>query len=183
MARASWTLDLPEASRRIDVTHGYWLGKATVRVDGRTVLEARPLFHMAYDRGVDLSLVIDGHDLTVMIRPDFRGPMIVRGYHFGLKVDGRVAPGTTPIPPIIRSASLGPTLVEGMAWATGGGAVIGLSQRGLNPIAVAYLLAPAACSLIVRRSGLSTAWLALACAGVLVTGIVVVAMLGAVLRR
>lgn len=183
MAESSWTLDLPEGPRRIDATYGYWFGKATVRVDGRTVLTARPLLRMAYDRGVDLRLEINGHDFTVMIRPDVRGPMLVSGYHFGLTIDGVAAPGTPPIPPIVPTASHGQTIIEAIAWSTGGGAVIGLSQHGVNPIALAYLLAPAACSLIVRRSSLPSAWLALICAGILISGIGIVAVLGAVLRR
>lgn len=183
MAKGSWTLDLPEGSRRVDATYGYWLGKATVRVDGQTVLAARPLLRMAYDRGVDLRLRVDGHDLIVMIRPDLRGPRLVTGYRFGLTVDGVAAPGTKTIPPIVPTTSLARTIVESIAWSAGGGVAIGLSGQGTNPVAFTYLLAPAACSLVVRRSKLPTGWLVLICTAILIGGIGIVAGLSAVLRR
>jgi len=109
--------------------------------------------------------------------------MLVSGYHFGLSIDGIAAPGTAPILPIARSRSLGPRVIEGLAWATGGGAVIGLSQHGSNPIAVAYLVAPAACSLLIRRSALPPRWLATACVAILVAGLFGTALLGTVLQR
>jgi hypothetical protein len=183
MPEASWTIELPTRSHRIDVSYGYWFSRATVKVDGRSVLRGRPLLQMGYDRGVDLPLAIDGHHVLVQIRPDMVGLMFVSGYHFGLRVDGITVPGTVPIPPITRSGPLGPRLIEGAAWATGGGAVIGLSQHGANPFAVAYLIAPAVCSLLVRRSGLSTRWLAIACGAILVAGMLGTAVLGVVLRK
>jgi len=183
MPEASWTVELPTGTHRIDVVYGYWFSRAAVKVDGRPALRSRPLLQMAYDRGVDLPLAIDGHHVLVMIRPDMVGSMLVSGYHFGLTIDGTTVPGTVPIPPITRSGPVGPRLIEGVAWATGGGAVIGLSQHGANPVAVAYLVAPAACSLLVRRSGRSTRWLALACGAILVAGMVGTALLGGVLQQ
>lgn len=183
MARASWTVDLPSAPHRIDVTYGYWFGRTSVRVDGRIILDVRPTLRMAFDRAVDLPFTVDGRDLIVMVRPDIRGPMMVVGYHFGLTVDGVAAEGTTPIAPAVRTAAIGRKFAESMAWAAGGGGVVALSQSGTNPIAIAYLLAPAACAVLIRRSTLSTRWLAVACIGILAARIVAVVWLGAVLKR
>jgi hypothetical protein len=84
--------------------------------------------------------------------------------------------------PLARSRAFGPQFVEAMAWASTGGAFIGLSQHGAHPTAILYLAAPLACSLVIRRSGLSTTWLAIVCTGIVLAGIVSVALLGALVR-
>lgn len=182
MADASWSLDLPDGRRQIDVAFGFWSGKATVRVDGRTVSTSRRILEMGFNLGVDIPVEVGQHHVVVSIRPTLAGSMIITGYRFGLSVDGVTAPGTEPIAPK-RSENAGPRLIETVAWASAGGALIGLSQHGRNPAALLFLAAPAACSWVTRRTTLSTGWMGLVSLVIFVMGLVAVAIIGSLIRR
>jgi hypothetical protein len=185
---ASWTLDLPEGRREVEVEYGAWLSRATVKIDGSVVSEAGHLRAMSTNMGVDLPIDLDDHAIVVSVRPVIRGRLLVTAYRFFISVDGEPAPGTEPAPAIVPGANPlgrwwptgGPRLVEAMSWATAGGAVLGLSQRGEQPTAILYLIAPAACSLITRRTTWPTWVMAIVCLAIVLGWIVVVAVLGAV---
>ena len=188
MARATWSLDLPEGRHEIVVSYGYWLGKATIYVDGRVASDSRPMVAMAFYHGVDLAIEVDGHKVVVSIRPVTAGRIFVTGYRFGLSVDGRSAPGTEPVQPIAPDTGLGSRprggarIIEALSWASAGGAIIGLSRHGENPLAILYIAAPAACSVVTRRTSLPTWLMGLVCLVIVIAGIVTVALIGTLAR-
>jgi len=192
MARAVWSVDLPEGRHEIEAVYGYSFHKATIRVDGRIVSASRPLMKMSIDMGVDLPIDVDGHALVVSVRPVLRAKYLATAYRLGLSVDGAPAPGTERLPPV-RPASNplaplwlaggrpgGPVLVEMMCWATVGGGVIGLSRNGENPWAFLYIAAPAACSVVTRRTTMPTWLMALVCLTIVLGGTIALATLGVV---
>ncbi len=189
-SNASWSLDLPEGRHDVAVEYGYWLGKAVVRVDGRVVSRSRPLLAMSVDMGVDLPIEVAGHAVVVSVRPITTARVVVTGYRFGLSVDGAPALGTEPVPAVRPGSnwlgrgwtSDGRRWIETLSWATTGGAIIGLGQRGENPVAILYLGAPAACSFITRRTTLSTHQMGLACVAIVVLWTLAIAALGTLVR-
>jgi hypothetical protein len=185
---ASWSLDLPAGQREVEVEYRYWLSRATVKVDGRVVSKGGHFWAMSTNMGVDLPIELDNHAVVVSVRPVISGRIVVRGFRFYLSVDEEPAPGTEPAPPIVPGANLlgrgwpvgGPRFVEAMSWATTGGAILGLSQRGEHPSAILYLLAPAVCSLITRRTTWPTWVMGIACLAIVVGWIAFLAALGTV---
>jgi len=184
MASSSWSLELPDGRHLVEADYGYWSGRATIRVDGRVTSRSNELLKMAFNWGVDIPFFIDRHEAAISIRPIIRGLIVVTGYSLGISVDGTSAVGTEPVDPIPDAKRrTGPRLVEFVAWASAGGAVLGLSQRGANPTAFVYLAAPILCSVVTRQSSLSTRVMALLCLGIVIGSIVLVAVLGVILRR
>jgi hypothetical protein len=179
MANSSCNLDLPDGKHVVEVDYGYWSGTATIRLDGDVVIKSNQLMNMGFNRGVDLPLQIGDHHAVVSIRPMVRGGVFATGYSFEIAIDADHAPEAAPGQARYRTRTA-PQLIELMTWASAGGAVIGLNQRGENPTAFLYLAAPVLCSLVTRRSGLSTRVMAALCLGIVVVGIVAVAWVGAI---
>ena len=159
-------------------------------VDGRLVGRRGHFWAMSTNMGVDLPIALDDHSVVVSVRPVIRGRLVLTAFRFYISVDGEPAPGTEPAPPIVPDANplgrgwpmSGPRLVEAMSWATTGGAILGLSQRGEHPTAILYVLAPAVCSLITRRTTWPTWVMGIACLAIVVGWIVFVAVLGTFVR-
>lgn len=145
---------------------------------------------MSADMGVDLPIDVDGHGVVISVRPVTVGRVIVIGYRFGLSIDGTAVSAADALPPIRPGSNPmargwptnGPRLIEALAWASVGGAFIGLFQHGENPSAVLYLAAPVACSVVTRRASFPTWLLGLVCLAIVVGGIFTVAMIGAIAK-
>lgn len=183
MGRQAWSVRVEDNSHRVEIEHGYWTQRVTVRVDGNVALGGLRFLDMAYDRGVDLPISIDGHSLVVAIRPAFWSrTFLVRGYRFGLTVDGKPAPGSPILPLLaptrrrgIRSLN---AFLEAIAWGAGGAASGRLLVQGPVLGGLLILGAPLLCSLVIRRASRLPGWLRLTlAAGVFVTWVVMVATL------
>jgi hypothetical protein len=134
------------------------------------------------NRGVDVPFTIGPHQLMVQIRTPEAGWASQQAYTFALLVDGERQPGDPPMRPI----PAGQSTVKGIdlvAWASVGGAILGLSQRGRNlPIALLYVLAPAAVSWLARNTTWPTRRLWIVSIAILVGWIVVLAFVANALR-
>lgn len=169
MGRQAWSVRLADRDHGVDVEHGYWFGGVTVRLDGAVVIKARPLLDMATDRGVDLPLQVEGHELIVAIRPIFwLGALLVSGYVYALTVDGQPAPGSAELPPLVRRKRRGirslNAFIEAIAWTAGTVAFVRLFVDGPAVMAPVILGAPALSSLVLRRGNQLPCWIRLSLA-------------------
>ena len=189
MGRQAWSIHIEDREHQVEVEHGYWFGAVTLRVDGNVMLRGRPLLDMSYDRGVDLPIAVDGHSLVVAIRPVFwRRTLLASGYRYALSVDGRPAPGSVALSPLVRRARRGVRslndFIEAVAWGAGGIAAARLLLEGPAIGSPIILCAPALVSLVVRRGNRLPGWLRLAlatgvfAAGVLLSAAIVGALAG-----
>jgi hypothetical protein len=182
MASSSWSLDLSDGRHVVELDYGTMTGRTAVRVDGHMASKGNQSLQMGFNRGVDVPITVGRHSGIVSIRQRRPRSVMNTGYVFALSIDGTPVPGSEPISPL-RGGNPGARLIETMAWASAGGGVIGLSQGGDNPTASLFLLAPVACSVVTRRKGLSTRTMALICLGILILGVIVVAVIGGIVRE
>ncbi len=77
--RRTWVTRIDGVDHRIELEHGVWNGRRSLRSDGREVHEGRKLL----DLGEDIHFVVAGHQGLVRIAPNGLG------YAYGFAIDGR----------------------------------------------------------------------------------------------
>lgn len=157
MGSQAWSVSVEGRNRRIEIRHGYWFGKVTVLLDGAQVVSRRPIYQIAEQRGLDLPISLDGHRLTIEIRPVFwYRTLLVSGYRYGLRQDGVPVQGSDALPALVpRPHRPLPSItgwVENLAWVIGLASAVRLVADGDAVMAPVILLAPGLSSLTLRSS-------------------------------
>jgi hypothetical protein len=83
MAKKTWELELGEGKHLVELEHGYWSGKRTIRVDDYTIVDSANWQHTLFDTGSVHEFNIGNHPCAVVIRTNgltFSYDLAVDGY-------------------------------------------------------------------------------------------------------
>ncbi len=138
MAKKVWTFMLEDGTHTVELAHGYWSGKRTIRVDGKLLQHTAKVGHAVMDFGSDHPFSIGSHRGSVRIQTNgltYRYDLVLDGRSI---VTGRPAAGSAKLPPwawaFILACGVIPILTLGGAipGAIGAGGVVGCISIARN---------------------------------------------------
>lgn len=93
MPTIGWTVPLEGKTHTIELDHGWFLGRRTIRLDGKVLEHIAKVRHALLDRGSSHPFQIGKRACELCIESNWAGL-----FRYVLLVDGRGLTPTTPIP-------------------------------------------------------------------------------------